>query len=61
MAKGHLTNQVRVLLTETKTTHHHQNTALPPQPELGTPTHPKARPRFKSITHDDGRGHQEGL
>jgi hypothetical protein len=37
---------------------HHQNPALPPQPVLGTPTHRKARPRFKSISHNDGRGHQ---
>jgi hypothetical protein len=32
---------VRILLTETKTTHHHQNEALPTQPVLGTPTHQK--------------------
>ena len=32
---------VRILLTETKTTHHYQNPALPPQPVLDTPTHPK--------------------
>ena len=32
---------VRILLTETKTTHHHQNAALPPHPVLGTPTHLK--------------------
>jgi hypothetical protein len=37
MVKG----KVRILLTETKTTHHHQNPAFPPQPDLGTPTHPK--------------------
>ena len=30
---------VRILLTETKTTHHHQNPALPPQPVLDTSTH----------------------
>jgi hypothetical protein len=29
---------VRILLTETKTTHHHQNPALPPRPVQGTPT-----------------------
>jgi hypothetical protein len=33
---------IRILLTETKTTHHHQNAALPPHPVLGTPTHPKS-------------------
>jgi hypothetical protein len=27
----------RILLTETKTSHHHQNAALPPHPVLGTP------------------------
>jgi hypothetical protein len=52
---------IRFLLTETKTTHHHQNAALPPHPVVGTPTHPKARPRLKGISHDNGRGHQEGL
>jgi hypothetical protein len=33
---------VRIFLTEAKTTQNHQNTALPPQPVLGTPTHPKS-------------------
>ena len=33
---------VRILLTETKTTHHHQNPALPPCPVQDTPTHPKS-------------------
>jgi hypothetical protein len=33
---------VRILLTETKTTHDHQKPALPPQPVLGTPTHMKS-------------------
>ena len=33
---------VRILLTETKTTQHHQNPALLPQPDLGSPTHPKS-------------------
>ena len=33
---------VRILLTETKTTHHHQNPALPTEPVLGSPTHPKS-------------------
>ena len=33
---------VRILLTEIKTTHHHQNAALPPHPVLGTPTHPNS-------------------
>jgi hypothetical protein len=33
---------LRILLTETKTTNHHQNPALPPQPVLDTPTHPKS-------------------
>lgn len=32
---------VRILLTEIKTTHHHQNAALPPHLVLGTPTQPK--------------------
>jgi hypothetical protein len=32
---------IRILLTETKTTHHHQNPALPPQSFLDTPIHPK--------------------
>jgi hypothetical protein len=32
---------VRILLTEIKTTHHHQNTALAPHLVLGTPTQPK--------------------
>ena len=32
---------VRILLTETKTTHHHQNPAFEPHPVQGTPTHPK--------------------
>jgi hypothetical protein len=30
-----------MLLTETKTTHHHQNTAHPPQPVLDTPITPE--------------------
>jgi hypothetical protein len=47
---------IRILLTETKTTHHHQDPALPPQPVLDTPTHPKARFRFKIIFLDAGRG-----
>jgi hypothetical protein len=33
---------VRIILTETKTTHHHQNPALPTHPVLSTPTHPKS-------------------
>jgi hypothetical protein len=33
---------IRILLTENKTTHHHQNPALPLQPDLVTPTHPKS-------------------
>ena len=33
---------IRILLTETKTTHHHQNPALPPRPFQGTPTHPES-------------------
>ena len=37
MVKGN----IRILLTETKTTHHHQNVALPPRLVLGTPTHLK--------------------
>jgi hypothetical protein len=32
---------IRILLTKTKTTHHHQNPVLPPQPVQGTPTHLK--------------------
>ena len=32
----------RILLKETKTTHHHQNPALPPQPVLDTSTHSKS-------------------
>jgi hypothetical protein len=51
----------RILLTETKISHHHQNKALPHRPVLGTQHTQKARPGFKSISHDDGRGHQEGL
>jgi hypothetical protein len=51
---------IRNLVTETKTTHHHQNPALLSQ--SWAPQHTrKARPRFKGISHDDGRGHQEGL
>jgi hypothetical protein len=34
---------VRILLTETKTTHYHHYPALPPQPVLDTPTHPKSK------------------
>jgi hypothetical protein len=30
---------IRILLTETNTTHHHQNPALPPQLVLDSPTH----------------------
>ena len=41
IARCHKAN-VRILLTEVKTTHHHQNPALPPQPVLGTATHPKS-------------------
>ena len=33
---------VRILLTERKTTHHHQDAALPPRQVLGTPTHLKS-------------------
>jgi hypothetical protein len=32
---------IRILLTETKTTHLHQNPALSPQAVLGSPTHSK--------------------
>jgi hypothetical protein len=32
---------IRTLLTETKTTQHHQNPVCPPQQVLDTPTHPK--------------------
>jgi hypothetical protein len=32
---------IRILVTETKTTHHHQNPALRTQSLLGTPTHPE--------------------
>ena len=34
--------KIRILLTETKTTHHHQNRALPLRPVQGTPTHLKS-------------------
>jgi hypothetical protein len=37
------------------------NPALPPQPTWALQHTGKARPGFKSISHDDGRGHQEGL
>ena len=43
---------IRILLTETKTTHHHQNPALQPQPVLGTPTHPKSRTDLKAYLKD---------
>ena len=39
---------VRILLTKTKTTHHHQNSALPPRPVLGTPTPEKLDPDVKA-------------
>jgi hypothetical protein len=52
---------VRILRAETKTTHHHQNPALRSQPVLDTPPHLKSKIRFKIISHDAGRGHQEGL
>jgi uncharacterized protein YlxW (UPF0749 family) len=39
---------VRILPTETKTTHHHQNAALPPHPVLGIPKHSKRWARNKS-------------
>jgi hypothetical protein len=43
---------IRILLTETKTTHHHQSPALPPQP-VWIPQHSqKARLGFKIISHD---------
>ena len=45
----------RIFLTETKTTGHHQNPVHPPQRVLDTPTCPKARLRFKIISHDGGR------
>jgi hypothetical protein len=32
---------LRILLMETKNTHHHQNPALPPQPVLDTPNTPE--------------------
>jgi hypothetical protein len=32
---------IRILLTEAKTTHHHQNVALPPHPVLGNPNTPE--------------------
>ena len=34
---------VRILLTETKTIHHHQNPVLPPQQVLDNPTCPKSK------------------
>ena len=34
---------VRILLTETKTTQHHQNPVLPPQQVLDIPTHLKSK------------------
>jgi uncharacterized protein YlxW (UPF0749 family) len=34
---------IRIILTETKTTQHHQKLALLPQPVLDTPTHPKSK------------------
>ena len=36
-----MTTNSRILLTETRTTHHHQYAALPPHPVLETPKHPK--------------------
>jgi hypothetical protein len=55
-----LAPQSLILLIETKTTHHHHNPVLPPQPVLDTTTHPKTRLGFNTISHDAGRGHQEG-
>jgi hypothetical protein len=52
---------VRILLTGTRTTHHHQNAALRPHPVLALQHIQKARTEFKSISHDNGRGYQEGL
>ena len=37
---------IRILLTETKTTGNHQNLVCPPQSVLDTPTHPKPKTRI---------------
>ena len=47
---------IRILLTETKTTQHHQNPVIPLQRVLDTPTHAKTKIRFKIIFHGAGRG-----
>jgi hypothetical protein len=48
---------IRTLLTETKTTQHHQKPVPPPQWVLDIPTHLKSKIQFfKIISQDAGRG-----